>query len=193
MIFLYFFLFLLIVLLLIPLFRLHVIIEYYEEFILYIKIFGIKFKVFPNPKTIKIKKNNNKENKIKVKSNNKLKSKYNGFNGFISMVKDIYKIGFKSIRIIFQKIEIQSLRLNVSLVGDDSAHTALLYGQACSLIYPLISILVSNKDCSDLIVDIHPDFTGSKNNVRFHLHLYSRLFDIINSIRLLMQEYSNIK
>ena len=196
MIFLYVIIFIIAILLLIPFLRIHIVVEYFDELKLFIKILGIKFKIFPQKGINKGKKSNNKKRKsnVKTKNNNsKLIGKYKGVKGFISMIKDFSSIGYKTLCEIFSKMEIKSLHLQIIVASDDSARTAILYGQVCSTIYPFVNMLTSSKNCSDLNIDIHPDFNNPDSKVKFSVHLYSKVFNIINSIRFFMKEYSKLK
>ena len=88
----------------------------------------------------------NKKNKNKSNSKDKIKKiiSEKGFSGFLKIVKDLLVI-VKNLSIyLLKRIYVVKFYLEVKISEEDSAQTAIKYGQACSVLYPAMNFLFQN-------------------------------------------------
>lgn len=129
---------------------------YDGEFELKIKYLFLSFRIFP-PKEKKFKKEKRQKKKSEKAKEPKEEKKKNpildfvkqkGIGGLIEMLKTFAKIIAETVSSVTKHLVISKLDVNVLVVGDDAADTAMKYGYVCSAVYPLISIIDSNvKKC----------------------------------------------
>ena len=85
-----------------------------------------------------------KKNKNTIK--NFVKEK--GIDGLIELLKNLLDIVMQAARTITSHLIISKLDINVLVVGDDAADTAMKFGYLCSAVYPIVSALDNNvKKC----------------------------------------------
>ncbi len=88
------------------------------------------------------------------------KIKETGLRGFIDDIKDIAKGAWRMIVCVLRRSVLKKFTLHLSVAGEDAADTAVIYGYANAVIYPIISALLQNvRDYKDLDVEITPDFS----------------------------------
>ena len=68
-------------------------------------------------------------------------TKKQGLEGIIELLKQITGIVMKLLDTVRKHLVISRLRLDLLVVGEDPADTAMKYGYACAAIYPLLSLL----------------------------------------------------
>lgn len=121
-------------------------IVYDEEFSLKIRYLFLTFKILPSKKETKEeeKKKSQKE-KTQKKDNSVLDfAKKKGVTGIFEMLKTIVKIIKSSVLSIGKHLVISKMDINILVVGEDAADTAMKYGYICSVLYPLISMIDCN-------------------------------------------------
>ena len=67
-----------------------------------------------------------------------------GFDGILNIVKNLLDILKDIPKKLAKHLVIKMLDVKLLVVGEDSADTAVKYGYACSVIYPVVSILENN-------------------------------------------------
>ena len=98
----------------------------------------------------KTEKTEKSDNKSEDKSKNPTKDfiKQKGISGLIELLKKIVDIILKATKSITSHLVISKLDINVLVVGDDAADTAMKFGYLCSAVYPVVSMIESNiKKC----------------------------------------------
>lgn len=129
-----------------------------------------------NDKKIKINKNkSNSKDKIKKIISEK------GFSGFLKIVKNLLKI-LKNLSIyLLKRIYVVKFYLDIKISEEDSAQTAIKYGQACAVLYPAINFIFNNLKVKKHNVKIYPDFNSEKTSVYFSAVFKIRLIYILKA------------
>ena len=95
-------------------------------------------------------------------------TKKQGLDGMIELLKDITALILKLVDTIRQHI-VMKTRLDLVVVGEDAADTALKFGYACSAIYPLLSLIDRHTKLKKHEEYIDAGFKAEKTQVRFLL------------------------
>ncbi|MGN1457633.1 MAG: DUF2953 domain-containing protein [Acutalibacteraceae bacterium] len=130
---------------------------YDGELELKIRYLFLCFKILPKkekkpkkPKPQKTEKTEESDNKPQDKNKNSIKDfvKKKGIDGLIELLKKFVDIVLKAAKTVTSHLVISKLDINVLVVGDDAADTAMKFGYLCSAVYPLVSIVESHiKKC----------------------------------------------
>jgi len=146
------------------------------------------------PAKPKKEKKSNKKKKISDKKEKKSPNpvieftKKHGLEGLIELLKELVGIVLKLTDTIRRHIVISKLRLDLLIVGNDPADTAMKYGYACSAIYPLLSILDQHIRIKKHDVYIDAGFNADKTQVRFILKArIMPVFVIIGAVEALIK------
>lgn len=116
--------------------------------------------IAPEEKKKKSRKKEKNAEKEKDKTSVKDRIKDRGIGGFLEDMKNIVSSAWSLIAAILKRAVLQKLTVCLTVVGEDAADTAIMYGYANSVVYPIVSALVDNVDkYNDLLVDIKPDFS----------------------------------
>ena len=115
----------------------------------------------------------NSVKKPKSKKKNKFRevwqfTKKQGLDGMIELLKDITALILKLVDTIRRHI-VMKTRLDLVVVGEDAADTALKFGYACSAIYPLLSLIDRHTKLKKNEEYIDAGFKAEKTQVRFLL------------------------
>ncbi len=86
-------------------------------------------------------------------------SSENDSTSFFEFLRETAALAAGSLKKLFHHIVIKKLSLDVSVAGEDAAQTALSYGKLCALIYPAVSVLVSQTKTKWYGVSVFPDFS----------------------------------
>ena len=103
----------------------------------------------------------------------------------ISLIADVLKVFLSR---FFKHFKIDLSRIHISLVGEDAAQTAILYGIVCQSVSYLLEIMksiktVSPPDLSD--VSVTPDWVGEQTQVDIKISFSMRIgnvFDILGHV-----------
>lgn len=103
----------------------------------------------------------------------------------LSLILDVVKVLFSR---FFKHLRIDLSRIHISLVGEDAAQTAILYGVVCQSVAYLLELMkslrtVSPPDLSD--VSVTPDWVGEKTQIDIKISFSMRVgnvFDIIGRV-----------
>ncbi|MBQ4569214.1 MAG: DUF2953 domain-containing protein [Ruminococcus sp.] len=83
-----------------------------------------------------------------------------GLVGFIDDIKDIVKGAWGLIVCVLRRSVLKEFTLHLSVAGEDAADTAVLYGMANGVLYPIITLILENvREYKELDVEISPDFS----------------------------------
>lgn len=160
-------------------------IEFCESLSVNIKILFFKFTLFPrkNNKKEKVRaRKSSQEAKLDKKSkDNKIKDllKQRGLRGFLNILKEMGKIVLGVGEKFKSKVKIDDLDVLVSVADEDSAKTAVRYGQTCAVIFPFTNIILKYFDVKNYSVKVRPDFMEDKSTVNFNLKLHLKLITLI--------------
>lgn len=154
-------------------------IKFADSFFCTLRIRFVKIQLYPaKPKKKKPKKKS--EKKPEKKSEEKEKKNIftqKGFSGLVDILKQTASLAKGVLKDFFKHIIIKDFSLSVRIAGDDAADTAIEYGKYCSVIYPLVSTVVTATKCKGYGVDIVPDFDEkAETKVYFSAEVKIRLF-----------------
>lgn len=144
------------------------------------------------PKTEKSKGENTeakpKEKKAGIFS--KLKAKH-GFKGAIKELFDFVGNVISKIKPQLLKIKFRKFKLNLIIVGEDAAMTAIEYGAVCGIVYPVLSFIDQNLNIKLKQINVEAGFKHNESE-------FSTSFDIKANALLLsiiafkaLKEYKN--
>lgn len=179
MIFKIFFLTLIILLLLIFISSVHIYVSFFDKLTLKIRFWFFCFNL-TDKKSEKVQK----ENIVTRKKQKNIFGdilKKRGLSGFIDLLKDIVNVSSFALKKILRNVKINHFVLKVNVVSEDSAATAIRYGQVCAILYPLISSLKSIVRIKDPCIEVYPDFknTTSKSAVEFNSNIKISIFKLL--------------
>ena len=113
-------------------------------------------------------------------------TKKQGLEGIIELLKDITALILKLVDTIRRHI-VMKTRLDLIVVGEDAADTALKFGYACSAIYPLLSLIDRHTKLKKHEEYIDAGFKAEKTQVRFLLKAHIMpIFVIIGAVEALI-------
>lgn len=179
MTFLYVLLAILVLIVLLLSIKITLIADYDNELNIVIKWLFFKAKLYP-PKEKKGKK---KKGVKKTKKISKKKEKPNtlrrllkeqGFKGAFNFLKDISKLLKHTVKKVLKRTIIKELFIDITVVAEDSAKTAIKYGEICSGAYSAIALLSSLMKVRKKDININTDFLANKTTVKFRLNVYIR-------------------
>ena len=175
----------LIIILFVPL---HLVFEYRNNLKISLKFFSAEFKIYEN-----FKNENSDFSSLKTKSKNS-SDKHSQFK-----VKENFKKIFKLFSIskdmiikILKYIKINSLMFCLKVSGKDSFSTAIKYGNACTLIYPVLEYIYYSKHPETYNVLVCPSFTSEKDSFYLKLEISSNLFYLVFNTLLYARKFANL-
>lgn len=167
-------------------------IKFEDDFFLKVKFLGItvyKLKEKQEKNKTKKEKSENNEPKPKAKEQGifaKLKAKH-GFKGAIKEVFDFAGKVITEIKPQLLKIKFRKFKLELIVVGEDAAMTAIEYGAVCGIVYPVLSFIDQNLNIKlkQIIVE-----AGFKQNES----VFTTSFDVkANALLLLIIAFKALK
>ncbi|NLX94475.1 MAG: DUF2953 domain-containing protein [Clostridiales bacterium] len=176
MVFLYIILSIIFFLVLLLCIKITVATQYNEDFELEVRWLFIKYKLYPpkEKKPKKEKKEDSKDNKKdkkpkKAKKPNPLKKFYEnqGMTGVIDLISATASVVNGRFKRIFKSVVINSLVIAMQVTGEDSAKTAMNYGEVCAAVFPAVGLMCSTMRVKRYKINITPDFIGSENKAYF--------------------------
>ncbi len=148
----------------------------------------ITYVIAPEEETKRYKKKQKKKSGEKApKEKGKKKTsvlKEKGISAFLEDFKSIIKGVWTLLVNVLRRAVLEKLRINLNVAGEDAADTAIIYGYANAVIYPIVSAFTENvKDYKDLDVQITPDFSDdAQATVVFELELKIKPAKLIGAI-----------
>ncbi len=99
-----------------------------------------------------------------------------GVSGLLSMLSELAKLAGTTLKGLFAKIVIEIFDIDVTVVGDDAADTALKYGKICGAFYSAVAVICGTAQCDDYSVNVTPDFDDEAHmkvgaDVRFYIRV----------------------
>lgn len=181
------------VLFLLSLFRVKLTAKYEDKPIVIIKVFFLKFK-FPSEKKAKKKKPKKKKSSPKKKKTDKKQGKEKkqsksplkqlwdkkGLSGLLDILKELLALSKGVLKGFFNRLVIHNVEVKITVGGEDASDTALGYGTACAVVYPLMGRLYNSLNIEDYTVDVQCDFSeDSKTTVYAYAFCTIRIIHII--------------
>lgn len=91
-----------------------------------------------------------------------------GFSGFLSALKEFVMLAKDALSKILVHVRIREFDLYVSVGGaEDAAAAAILYGEACSVVYPACEFLLFRKRCRNQGVTVDLNYATKENLLGF--------------------------
>ena len=128
------------------------------------------------------KKPDKKQKKEKKSSKNPLKQLWSkkGLSGLIDILKELLALSKGVLRGFFDHFVIHNIEVKITVGGEDASDTALGYGTACAVVYPVMGRLYNSLNIEDYTVDVQCDFgEDSKTTVYAYAFGTIRLIHII--------------
>ncbi len=155
---------------------LHVTAELKKELTVKIRFLLFTYRILPKEVTKTIEKDIKIEDK-KIDFKNLIKDK--NLYEVIEFIKCLASLSLKVSSKVFKSLIIDTLNLNLILVGNDAADTAKKYGCVCSLLYPSLSILNSNVERIEKShINVSAGFNEGKTTVKFKFKCHIKVLKI---------------
>ncbi|MGW8114732.1 DUF2953 domain-containing protein [Caproicibacterium sp. NSD3] len=98
--------------------------------------------------------------------------KERGLGGMLDLIKKFMEQVTPPIKKLLTHFHIKKLICEVSVSTEDAAETAILYGQACAVIYPAVAMLTQAAKLYRFTASVAPDFDKKKSSVNFELKFH---------------------
>lgn len=167
--------------------------KYEEKPLVIVKVFFLKFK-FPSEKKAKKKKPKKKKSSPKKKKTDKKQEKdkkqskspikqlwdKKGLTGLLDILKELLALSKGVLKGFFNRLVIHNFDVKITVGGEDASDTALGYGTACAVVYPVMGRLYNALNIEDYTVDVQCDFSeDSKTTVYAYAFGTIRIIHII--------------
>ena len=171
-----------------------------EEFILKIKLFGIKVYEFSSRNEEKKKSSENKKAEKtadKKSSENTAKSTFSALKnkyGFSMAIKEIFGFlmeCFSHIKGFLRHIKIKEIRLNILVATPNAAKTAIEYGIVCSAVYPVLALIDTIPNIEFKKINVKSDFNSDEGKFDFSFDTKLQVFFALISAFKIYKEYKN--
>lgn len=173
-------------------------IKFKDDFSVKITFIGIKvYEIKPEIKKGHKVKTETKEQKPTEKKKNTAKKLFRELkekHGFTSAVKKVMaylKDCLVHIKSLLRHIKIEKIRLNLIYGGNDAADTAVKYGEICSAVYPVLSLLDTAKNISFKKINVASDFQTERADFDFSLSVKSQIYFMLLAAFRLYKTYKN--
>ena len=162
-------------------------IEFYETLSINLKVLFYWIKILPRDNEKIEKPENNKiiDNKDSIqgenKKDNKIKEllKQRRLKGFLNILSELGKILLRAGKKLKSKVKVDSLDVLVDVADEDSAKTAIKYGQACACIFPFANLILKYFKIKNYSVKVYPNFMNDKSRVNFSLKFHVNVISLI--------------
>lgn len=139
----------------------------------------------------KKKKKKKKSSKPKPEPGKAFKIDINNIERFLEIFKEIWEKTSSLIEKIRNGVLIDNFILDLTVAGDDAAKTAITYGTACAVIYPVEALLEDFVRVRKKKLNIKADFNTVESSLGFYVSAGIRLgralsIGIIGTIRVLV-------
>lgn len=172
------------------------IIDFKEAFRFKVKFAGIcvfksgKSKNKKTKKEDKPDKNKDSENKSNLFKGlfQKLREKY-GLLGAIKKVLNLCNRILSHIKRLLRHIKVKRVVLNLTVVGEDAAATAIEYGVICSAVYPVLAFLDSCAKVDFKSINVNSGFEEKESSFDFSLTASSKVIYLLMALIGAFKEY----
>lgn len=91
--------------------------------------------------------------------------KERGFAGFLRLMKELAQLLTEAVKDFLRHANVKELELRLTAAGEDAADTAVKYGYACSVVYPVVSMITALSGCKNYKVSVIPGFREKESSV----------------------------
>lgn len=145
-----------------------VVLSYGEEMNLTLKYLFFQFQLLPEqeeppkPKKAAAKSQKKAEPKPQEPSMlDKLRAliKKKGVKSFLALIKEITVLLSGTLKNLMKHVKLKTLDIYFVAASDNAGDAAILYGEACAVVYPAVNILCSLGRCRDYHVSVDLDYS----------------------------------
>lgn len=165
--------------------------DYTDSLSVTIRFLFLKFRITPpeKEKTEKEKKPKKKKAKKSAESGEKKEKKNffktlreeEGFSGALHFLYELAKIIKSAVARTASHLIIRLLDVRLIVASSDAAQTAMLYGETCSAVFPLLSCICSCAKVRRYNADIRPDFLASKPSAEIAVEVSLRPIFVVHA------------
>lgn len=179
----------------IPLF---VYIKYEDELLIDVRVLFIRFRVHPKQesdgKDSFVQKlwnkltGKTKETETEEKTESAEKSKFRelfsdrGASGAIEFLWEILKLVCGRFAKVMRGAVVSKFNLDLEIVGEDAADTALRYGKLCGVIYPALSLIFQNVRKYRHEINMRPNFNNEHEYDQVRIDAVLRFYPILAAL-----------
>lgn len=126
------------------------------------------------------KKQDKKDKKEKKPSYLKKLSDKKGISGLVSIFLELSKLVGTTLKGLAEHTVVRKLDIDITIVGEDAADTALKYGKLCGLIYSAVAVVCGVTKCESYTLNVTPDFDDeASSKVSCDSRFYIRAFYVL--------------
>lgn len=114
--------------------------------------------------------------------------KNRGVDGVVQLLKDACAALGGMFGRIGRAFTFEELYIALKIGGNDSADTAIKYGEVCAGAFPAMGLFVNKATVKKYSIDISPDFIYNKTEARLHTQISLRPIKLINAVFVLVFE-----
>lgn len=114
--------------------------------------------------------------------------KNRGVDGVVQLLKDACAALGGMFGRIGRAFTFEELYIALQIGGDDSADTAIKYGEVCAGAFPAMGLFANKARVKKYSIDISPDFIYNKTEARLHTQISLRPIKLINAVFVLVFE-----
>ncbi len=142
------------------------------------------------------KKNNNPNGQpIKEKKDNQFKTVFKklkdkkGFGGAVKEIFVFFRYCLKHLGYLLKTMKFKKVCLDLNIVGEDAAKTAIQYGEVCAVAYPVLSFFQSVANVKYKKINVKSDFESKEGSFTFSLTVNMQIIFLIISAFRIYKEY----
>lgn len=104
-----------------------------------------------------------------------------GLIGFLKTLKITIENTWNLLMSFLRRATLRKLQIKLNIVGEDAADTAIIYGWANSIVYPIVGAILENVEgYKDYEVDIKPDYSeGADSSVELNAVASIKLWKLV--------------
>lgn len=160
--------------------------DYTDRLSVIIRFLFLKFRITPpekekKPKKKKAKKSAESGEKKEKKNFFKTLREEEGFSGALHFLYELAKIIKSAVTRTASHLIIRLLDVRLIVASSDAAQTAMLYGETCSAVFPLLSCICSCAKVRRYNADIRPDFLASKPSAEIAVEVSIRPIFVVHA------------
>ena len=80
-------------------------------------------------------------------------------------MKELAQLLTEAVKDFLRHANVKELELRLTAAGEDAADTAVKYGYACSVVYPVVSMITALSGCKNYKVSVIPGFREKESSV----------------------------
>ena len=81
------------------------------------------------------------------------------------LMKELAQLLTEAVKDFLRHANVKELELRLTAAGEDAADTAVKYGYACSVVYPVVSMITALSGCKNYKVSVIPGFREKESSV----------------------------